>query len=100
MTAIYREPFGKVFEYAPLALNDVGFGVKSVDPNQGLIEASTGVSLRSWGEKIVIKISETQGGTSVEIVSKPKAQLVDWGKGSENINKFFAALTRRLSGSA
>jgi len=93
---LYREPFEKVFEQAQNALRDVGFKIKNVNLDQGVIEVSTGVSWRSWGEKIVINIRKTQEGTSVEIESKLKAQLVDWGKSSENIVKFFAALNKRL----
>jgi hypothetical protein len=57
----------KVFEHASNALRDIGFKVKNVDPNQGVIEASTSASWRSLGENVIVTVRKTREGTSVEV---------------------------------
>lgn len=93
----FNYPYEKVFGEAENALKDAGFKVKNADKGKGVIEAFAGMSWKSWGEKIIVTIRKSEGeGTEVEMESKEKAQLVDYGKGSENIRKFFEALKKRL----
>jgi len=92
----FNYPYEKVFGEAEGALKDAGFKVKNADKGKGVIEASAGMSWKSWGEKIKVSIRKSGEGTEVEIESREKAQLVDYGKGSENIRKFFEALKKRL----
>lgn len=94
----FNYPYEKVFGEAENALKDAGFKVKNTDKGKGVIEASAGMSWKSWGEKIKVTIRKSEGreGAEVEIESKEKAQLIDYGKGSENIRKFFEALKKRL----
>lgn len=94
----FNYPYEKVFGEAENALKDAGFKVKNTDKGKGVIEASASMSWKSWGEKIIVTIRKSGGreGAEVEIESKEKAQLIDYGKGSENIRKFFEALKKRL----
>lgn len=79
------------------AAKDVGFNIETELSSDGLIKMSTGLSLRSWGEVIEVKITDLSSNKSiVEIVSKPKTQIFDWGKGSENENLFLSSLNKIL----
>ena len=73
-----------------------GVKVKSADPTSGHIEAATGVSIRSWGEKLRLDVVEAGDGSVVQVSSGNKAQLVSWGKNTENIAKIEEALRRTL----
>lgn len=44
----------------------------------------------------MVAVRKTQEGAEVEIESKLKAQLPDWGKHEKNVEKFFDALNKRL----
>lgn len=99
---LYGFPYETVFQETQQALADAGFRINNVNPNHyvnphgGLIKASAGVSWRSSGENIIVSVLRTETGTQVEMESREKAQLYDWGKGNQNIDKFFSALDGRL----
>lgn len=58
-----------------------------------MIKASTGVSVRSWGEAVNIKISSVSSGVEVTISSSSISPFA-WGKNKENVNSFFHALEK------
>ena len=90
-------PRDRTFEALVRALPTVkGMKVKATDPASGHIEASTGISLRSWGEKIRIDVAEAADGSVVRLSSGNKAQLTSWGKNQENLGSIEAALHRTL----
>ena len=63
-----------------------------------LIEAEMGMSWRTWGERIWIRIAPVEGERSgVMIESRPlfKYSLVDYGKAHENIHQIVAAIEER-----
>jgi hypothetical protein len=69
-----------------------GMKVASSDESSGTIVATTGVSLRSWGEKIPIVVTESEPGKSmVSVASKSKMALVDWGKNKQNVERILEA---------
>jgi hypothetical protein len=62
------------------------------------LEAETGVSIRSWGETMSVRVSAgARGGALVTASSRCNAQLVDWGKNEANLDKFRAAFLSALS---
>ena len=69
-----------------------GMKIKAADPASGHIEASTGISWRSWGEKVRVDVVESGNGSLVRVSSGNKAQLVSWGKNEENLEKIQGAL--------
>ena len=93
---IYKLPYEKVFEEVKNALNDCKFKIKEIDEKSGRIKASSGASIWSWGERVEVLVSKTGGGTKVDVYSRAKAQLVDWGKSGRNVTNFLAALNKRL----
>jgi len=91
-------PRNLTFDALTRALPEAKMKLKSADPASGHIEASTGMSIRSWGEKVRIDVADAQGGSVVRVSSGNKAQLVSWGKNNENITNIQAALRRHLEG--
>ena len=63
----------------------------------GFVEAVTRVGLRSWGERVRLTVFPHPGGTQVTIHSRPRAQLFDWGKSTENVQRAGAALAQVLA---
>ncbi len=90
-------PKDETFEALVQVLPTVkGMKVKGADPASGQIDASAGLSIWSWGERIRIGVTDAAGGSVVSISSGNKAQLVSWGKNKRNIAEIEAALHRRL----
>lgn len=64
----------------------------------GVIRASTGVSIYSWGEFVTINITEvTPNSCRVKVQSAVKAQLVSWGKNDVNCALVFRILDFALT---
>ncbi len=76
------------------AINQCGWKVASMDAST--IKASTGVSIWSWGETVVVQVQTSGGVTYLNVQSKSGWALVDWGKNQENVNKFLTHLSRLL----
>lgn len=79
-------PPEQVFEAAVRAIESCGWEITEENEKAGVVIAKTGMSLRSWGEEIVIQISTEEGKTLIH-VSSESSQLLDWGKSSENLKK-------------
>lgn len=95
-TVEYPNSYDGVFNAVLQAIADCSFRKESVDMASGRIVASTDISLWSWGESIEIQVSEADNGAKVSISSTPNAQIIDWGKSEENIERLFAAIERHL----
>lgn len=80
----YDASYSEVFDEVLQLINRLGWTVESADDDTGIIVTSTGFSLRSWSERVTIRISREGTQTKVSVASAPKAQLIDWGKSREN----------------
>ena len=88
----------KVWAALPAALETVKMGVDSADAGTGRMEASTGVSLSSWAEKVTVQVAEAGPDRSTVTVStKLKFGLTGWGKLQKNIKRVFESLDRSLA---
>ena len=92
---MYNNSLTEVLEASVQALKNCGFEV--TEKSTHIIRASSGITLRSWGEDIQVKLSTTSNGVKVNITSVPKAQLFDLGKSEENVRRIFSALSKELS---
>lgn len=90
----YNRSLNEVLEASISALKNCGFTI--TEKGQRVIEASSGISLRSWGEHIQINLSSTSEGTEAKVTSEAKAQLFDLGKSEENVSRFFSELEKQL----
>ncbi|MGI0059281.1 MAG: hypothetical protein ACREBJ_05890 [Nitrosotalea sp.] len=86
----------KVFDKTLFIVHNLGFKKEKENRAAGQIIVSSGVSLFSWGEKILIDIIHEGGKTKVTVSSLAKAQLFDWGKNSENEKKIINELIKIL----
>lgn len=60
----------------------------------GTIETETEVSLRSWGENVLIKVAKEAGGNTITVASGVNSQIYDWGKNAENEETFHEEINR------
>ncbi len=90
-------PLEDVFSACKRAVGHLHWDIESSSASEGFIQAKTPASLRSWGETIMISVWEREGSIAVKVESKPTAQIFDWGKGEENIERFFDELDDILS---
>ncbi|VUT27697.1 MAG: hypothetical protein SYNGOMJ08_00247 [Candidatus Syntrophoarchaeum sp. GoM_oil] len=95
-TVEYPNSYNNVFNAVLQAIADCSFRKESIDMASGRIVASTDISLWSWGESIELQVSEADNGATVSISSTPNAQIIDWGKSEDNIERLFAAIERHL----
>ena len=90
----YNRSLNKILEASVKALKNCGFEV--TEESEHIIKASSGISLRSWGEEIQVRLSSTSKGIEVKTTSESKAQLFDLGKSAENVSRFFSELEKQL----
>lgn len=90
----YNRPLNEVLEASVQVLRNCGFTI--TEKGRSVVKASSGISIRSWGESIQIDLSSTSKGTEVKATSGPKAQLFDLGKSEENVSRFFSELEKQL----
>ena len=87
-----------VFDALAKALPECKMKIKSSDAASGHIDAVTGVSFQSWGEKITIDLAEAGPGKSTATISSGnRAQLVSWGKNKKNIDKIVERTNAHLT---
>lgn len=87
-----------LFEACLRAADALGWSVKDIYRDQGKLVASTGMSLRSWGNEVTIHVEPGEDGTSahLHVVSEAKFQLIDWGKSSEDEESFKQEVQRQV----
>jgi hypothetical protein len=92
----YALPQRVVFDKAVEAMVEMGWRVTLAQPDPGLIQGHTPVSLASWREDLTVSVLDLKNGqVRVQMTSRAR-QLVDWGKSSDNIQAFFDQLDARL----
>src|SRR2546423_3055595 len=89
-------PIAEAYTKSARGLNVIGASVTKEDRNAGRIDAKIGMSLTSWGEKLVVEISGTDNAVNISITSSTTYAftLVDWGKNQSNVDRFLDWLRR------
>jgi hypothetical protein len=88
---------GTVFDAFAAAVAALRARVERQDRDAGLLEARTRMGMRSWGERLTVEVTRGSGGrTHVAVSSKLRAQLVDWGKNRENVDRIMRAASAAL----
>lgn len=74
------------------------FKIVSTDEAAHTMEIKTGISLRSWGEKLHVELASEAEGTRVSIRSSAKlgTTLFDYGKNAENVRKIVEIIQTQL----
>ena len=52
--------------------------------------------MKSWGQWVRAELRTVEGGTRIEILSNPRAQLADWGRGKEEARRIASMLVQTL----
>lgn len=93
----YKRDIATVFESAVDAIILLDWKLKSKDPGAGVIIANTPRSMRSFGDKVTILVSETHDGrVRVDMSSKSKMGAGGLGKNKKNIRLFYDYLDDML----
>ena len=83
--------------------NIEGMELDSTDNQSSLIRVKVGMSWKSWGENVDVRLIEiSQNSTKIEITSSPKTGILfggalDFGKNNKNIEKIIGEVSRILS---
>jgi hypothetical protein len=93
----FTSAFPHVFRESRNAVEELGWSIEEEDEGKGIIRASTGLSIFSWGEDVVIEVIRRRRGVLVRVTSDTKAQLFDWGKSRSNVSRFLDELEDRAS---
>ena len=75
----YDASYSEIFNLILKILDKLGLYKERVNKKDGKIVVFTGLSLRSWGERIAIQVIREDSKTKVTVSSVPKTQLFDWG---------------------
>jgi len=68
----------------------------SVDRIGWNVTGETGFTMKSWGQWVRAELRTVEGGTRIEILSNPRAQLADWGRGKEEARRIASMLVQTL----
>lgn len=77
----------------------LGWGLKEANPQARRFCAVTSAGVRSFGELVTAEIVSVGNGSQIRVRSKCRAQLVSWGKNSENVIRFFQAIQQHQASS-
>jgi hypothetical protein len=66
--------------------------VTRLDGEEGYIEATVGRTGNSWGEELLINVRSAPVGSTIEVISRSRFQLLDHGKNKRNIDRILQQL--------
>ena len=81
-----------LWQALPAGVAAIGGQYPVYDGPRGFATCRTGVSLLSWGQHVNVTVSPSDGGSSLEVVTKRKLGIWDWGEGKRIANRFAAAV--------
>ena len=90
-TIFLNYPAGRALQAPVGALQAIGANVEEVDEMGQVVTARRGWSMKSWGERIVVRVdtlSPDQCAVRIESRERWPLQVVDWGQNASNIDKF------------
>ena len=98
MQKTFNKGYDTAFDACQKALKALDIEVNSSSKSKGVIHATTGSSLLSWGENIQINIDEVgMDKTKVTVKSESQAQLISWGKNDKNTEEIMSKISKYLN---
>ena len=95
---VYSADYDKVFMKAVDAVSQCSWQITFTDKSTGVISAKTPTNLWTWGDNVSIRIQKIDNDkVKVDVSSGTRNQVVDWGRNSRNITKYFKSLDLLLS---
>jgi len=90
---VAQGPYESLIEFCNYVLTYCGFAVGMVNPAGGYIQASSSMSLFSWGENVALTLrTMPEGGIWIAVQSSLKFGLIDWGKNRRNVEKIISTM--------
>lgn len=83
---------GDNFAKALAAAEDMGWEIVAQNADTGIIEATATTTLFGFKDDVIIRLSDANGGTRVDMRSASRAGLSDLGANAARIEAYFAAL--------
>ena len=92
-------PPDQALEHCRTALEAARFASVRIDPASRVVHARAKVTWASFGETIECSAHPADGGSRVEIRSRPvvRTTIVDYGKNRENVQRIRATMARQGS---
>ncbi len=80
-------PYEQAYQRALTTIQAMAWTITMADESRRLIEATTTLSLASWGEKVTVQLMPTEGGTTVVISSaaRLKTNMTARGRNRKNV---------------
>lgn len=94
----YSADINKAMKALTAVIARLGYTVKSVDKENGLITFETGMSMRSWaGQSMSVHVLDADDGVQITVGGTMKAhgaqiQVYDWGESAKIATKVFDQL--------
>ena len=98
-TFVFKKSYETVFSAVMSALTELGFVITSANKDLGEIKSKYSMNLRSWGGKFNVYVVKSPQGVEVHANSRTgwgPVGFIDLGRSSNNVNKLFQILERRL----
>lgn len=93
-------PPEQAFEAALATVQDQGWELVAAVPDEGRIEATDTTLWWGFTDDIVIRVRPEDGGSRIDIRSKSRVGLGDFGVNAARVEAFLARLEERLAGGA
>jgi hypothetical protein len=80
-------PIDQAFQRTLATIQAMGWKVSAADQATGHVEATTSVSAFSWGEKVSVRLTPTEGGTIalVQSAARLKTNVTARGRNRKNV---------------
>ena len=92
----FSQSYDNVVQASVDALRQQNWRVIDIDKKNGAIKAITPANLLTMGDEVLVFVSKRGNSVQVDVDSSSR-QAYDWGKGKDNLLKFYQSLKQYLS---
>jgi len=85
-----------VFDACRDAVGYLGWKIADADSDTSTLRAHTPMSWKSFGDVVVIEVSNRGNSTLASVASKPRMGITNWGKDRANEGKFLEKLAQEI----
>jgi hypothetical protein len=85
-----------VFDACRDAVGYFGGKIADVDFDTSTLRAHTPMSWKSFGDVVIIEVSNRANGAIASVSSKPRMGITNWGKDRANEGKFLEKLAQEI----
>ncbi|MGH9280236.1 MAG: hypothetical protein ACRD12_19310 [Acidimicrobiales bacterium] len=81
-------PFDQAYQRVVTLLQGMKWTITTADPQAGVVTATTGVSLASWGETVTVRLAPAEGGGTTAYITSAarlKTNITAGGRNRKNV---------------